>query len=62
MIIEGEKMKVIQVGNSRYYIQSKDDMISLAHQLSREGYDAAEIARILGVKESTVRKYLSDCW
>jgi len=55
-------MKVVQVGNSRYYVQSRDDMVSLAHQLSREGYSISEIAKILGVTERTVRKYLADCW
>jgi len=55
-------MKVIQVGNSRYYIQNKDDMISLSHELARQGYSTTEIADILGVTERTVRKYLQECW
>jgi len=55
-------MKVVQVGNSRYYIQSKDDAISLTHELAKKGYNEEEIARILDVSVRTVRKYLSDCW
>ena len=55
-------MKVVQVQGTKYYIQSKDDAISLAHKLSREGYSISEIASILGVRESTVRRYLQDCW
>ncbi len=55
-------MKVVSVNGSRYYIQSKDDMISLTHQLARMGYSIAEIAQILDVRESTVRRYLNDCW
>ena len=55
-------MKVVQVGNSRYEIRSKDDAVSLAHMLAKSGYSEKEIARLLGVRESTVRKYLSDCW
>jgi len=55
-------MKVVQVGGARYYIQSRDDMISLAHQLAKSGYTVQQIASILGVTEKTVRKYLSDCW
>ena len=55
-------MKVVQVGQTKYYVQSRDDAVSLAHQLARQGYDVAEIARILGVTEKTVRRYLSDCW
>ena len=55
-------MKVIQVGNSRYYIQNRDDMISLSHELVRQGKSITEIARLLGIKESTVKRYLSDCW
>ena len=55
-------MKVVEVQGTKYYIYNKDDAVSLTHQLARKGYDVAEIARILGVKESTVRRYLSDCW
>jgi len=55
-------MKVVQVGNSRYYVQSRDDLISLSHQLARQGYTVQQIASILGVTEKTVKKYLSDCW
>ncbi len=55
-------MKVIKVGSTTYYIQSKDDAISLSHELARMGYSIAEIAQILGVRESTVRRYLNDCW
>ncbi len=55
-------MKVVSVNGVKYYIQSKDDAISLTHQLARMGYSIAEIAQILGVSERTVRKYLNDCW
>ena len=54
-------MKVVQVGQTKYYVQSKDDLISLSHQLAKQDYSVEEIARILGVRESTVKKYLSDC-
>jgi len=62
LIIGDKKMKVVQVGNSRYYIYNKDDAVSLAHQLSREGYSISEIAKILSVTERTVKRYLQDCW
>ncbi len=55
-------MKTIKVGQTKYYIESSDDMISLAHQLIRQGYTVSEIANVLGVSEKTVRKYLQDCW
>ena len=55
-------MKIININGERYYIQSKDDLISLSHELVKSGYDISEIARILGVTERTVRKYLNDCW
>ena len=55
-------MKTVQIGNERYYIYNKDDAVSLSHKLAKEGYSVEEIARLLGVKESTVRRYLSDCW
>ena len=55
-------MKTINVNGSRYYIQSKDDLISLSHELARQGYSEAEIAKLLGVTVRTVRKYLADCW
>ncbi|ARQ96567.1 hypothetical protein [Sulfolobus islandicus rod-shaped virus 4] len=55
-------MKVIQVENVRYYIQSKDDMISLVHELAKEGKSITEIAKILGISERVVKRYMSECW
>ncbi|MCG2868284.1 MAG: helix-turn-helix domain-containing protein [Candidatus Nanopusillus sp.] len=55
-------MKVVQIGQTKYEIRSKDDLVSISHELARKGYSIAEIARILGVTERTVKKYMSDCW
>jgi len=55
-------MKTIVVGNTKYYVRGKEDAISVAHEMTKAGYSISEIARALGVRESTVRKYLSDCW
>jgi len=55
-------MKVVQVQNTRYFIQDKDDEINLVHELARQGYSISQIAKILGVSEKQVRKYLQDCW
>jgi len=55
-------MKVVQVQGTKYYIYNKDDAVSLAHKLSREGYSVEEIARLLEISPRTVKKYLQDCW
>ena len=55
-------MKTVVVGQTKYEIRNKDDVISLAHELIRKGYSVSQIAKILDVTERTVRKYLSDCW
>jgi len=55
-------MKVVNVNGTKYYVQSKDDLISIAHELARKGYSIAQIASILGVTEKTVRRYMSECW
>jgi len=55
-------MKIVEVNGERYYIQSRDDMVSIAHELAKKGYNEEEIARILDVSVRTVRRYLSDCW
>jgi len=55
-------MKIISVEGSRYYIQSRDDMISLTHELARKGYKAEQIANLLDISVRTVRQYLSECW
>jgi len=60
--IGDKKMKVVQVQNTRYFIQDKDDEINLVHELARQGYSISQIAKILGVSEKQVRKYLQDCW
>ncbi len=55
-------MKVVNVNGTKYYVQSKDDLISLAHELARKGYSITQIANVLGVSERQVRKYMSECW
>ena len=55
-------MKVVVIGNTKYYIQNRDDLVSLSHELSRKGYSIEEIARLLEVTPKTVKRYLSDCW
>ncbi|ARQ96415.1 terminase small subunit [Sulfolobus islandicus rod-shaped virus 8] len=55
-------MKVVQVQNTRYFIQDKDDLISVTHELARQGYSISQIAQVLGISERQVRKYLEDCW
>jgi len=55
-------MKVVQIGQTKYEIRSKDDVVSLTHQLARQGYSITEIADILGVTEKTVMRYLQECW
>ncbi|AZI75944.1 helix-turn-helix domain [Sulfolobales Beppu rod-shaped virus 1] len=54
--------KIVQIGQTRYYIESEDDEISLTHELARKGYSVKQIASILGVSEKKVRKYISECW
>ncbi|ARQ96675.1 terminase small subunit [Sulfolobus islandicus rod-shaped virus 5] len=55
-------MKTVQIGQTRYYIQSRDDMVSLSHELARKGYSISEIAKILGVTERQVKKFMNECW
>jgi transposase-like protein len=55
-------MKVIQVGQTKYYVNGKDDMISVAHELAKRGYSISQIAQALGISERTVRKYMAECW
>ena len=54
--------KVVRIGNAKYYVQSRDDEIFLAHTLACMGYSVEEIARILKVNEKKVFEYLEDCW
>ena len=60
--IGDKKMKVVNVNGLRYYINSRDDLVSLSHELARQGYSITEIADILGVTEKTVMRYLQECW
>ncbi len=55
-------MKVIQVGQTKYYVQSRDDLISLSHELARKGYSLSQIASFLGVSERQVKKFMAECW
>ena len=54
-------MKVIQVGQIKYYAQDKQDLITIAHELVRKGFSTAQIAKALSVSERQVRKYLEEC-
>jgi len=60
--IGDKKMKVVQVQNTRYFIQDKDDEINLVHKLARQGYSISQISQILGVSERIVKRYMSECW
>jgi len=55
-------MKVVEVGNVRYFVESEDDMISIVHELARKGHSISQIAQILNISERKVRKYLEECW
>ena len=54
--------KIVQVGKAKYWIYSKEDEISLVHELAKMGYEIPKIAKILGVSERTVKKYMTECW
>jgi len=60
--VSDKEMKIVSVEGSRYYIQDKDDEISLAQQLAQKGYTISQIVKILNISERKVRKYLEDCW
>ena len=55
-------MKVVEVEGVRYYVESEDELINLAHQLAREGYSISQIASFLGISEKKVKKMMEDCW
>ena len=55
-------MKVVEIRGVKYYIQSKDDMISFIHELTEKGYNIKQIAQFLDISEKQVKKYLEDCW
>ena len=55
-------MKVIQVGQIKYYARDKQDLITIAHELVRKGFSIAQIAKALSISERQVRKYLEECW
>ncbi|CAC93956.1 terminase small subunit [Sulfolobus islandicus rod-shaped virus 1] len=53
--------KEIQVQGVRYYVESEDDLVSVAHELAKMGYTVQQIANALGVSERKVRRYLESC-
>jgi len=55
-------MKTINVNGVRYYIESEDELIDLAHQLAREGYTISQISNFLNISERKVKKMMEDCW
>ncbi|CAC87276.1 hypothetical protein [Sulfolobus islandicus rod-shaped virus 2] len=59
----GEKkmQKVVQVGQTRYFVESEDDLISVTHELARKGFTVEKIASLLGVSVRKVRRYLESC-
>jgi len=59
--VSDTEMKVIQVGQTKYYAQDKQDLITIAHELVRKGFSIAQIAKALSVSERQVRKYLEEC-
>jgi DNA-binding NarL/FixJ family response regulator len=60
--VSDKEMKVVNINGSRYYIEDKEDEITVVHQLISQGYTVSQIAQIMGVTQKTVKKYMSDCW
>jgi len=56
------KMKTITINGIRYEVETEDDLVSLSHQLARQGYTVQQIADILGLSLRKAKKYLEDCW
>jgi len=55
-------MKTINVNGVRYFIQDKEDMISVVHELVRQGYSLSQISSFLNMSERKVRNMINDCW
>ena len=55
-------MKQVNVKGIIYPVECEDDLITLTHQLAREGYSVQQIAQFLGVTERKVKRYMEDCW
>jgi len=56
------EMKTINVNGVRYYIQDKEDEITIVHQLISQGFTVSQIAQILNISERKVRNMINDCW
>ena len=54
--------RIIKIGNTRYEVETEDDLIFLVHLLAREGFTTSEIAYILSIPKEKVLEYLEDCW
>jgi len=54
--------KLVRIGNTRYVVQSKDDLVFLIHMLAKMEYTVSEISYILGISKEEVIEYLQDCW
>ncbi|AOG61561.1 HTH transcriptional regulator [Sulfolobus islandicus rod-shaped virus 3] len=51
----------VRVGNTIYYVESEDDLVSVTHELARQGIKIEKIAYLLGVSVRKVRQYLESC-
>jgi len=60
--IGDRKMKQVNVKGIIYPVESEDDLITLTHQLAREGYSVSQIAQFLEISERKAKKYMEDCW
>ena len=60
--IGDKKMKSIRINGITYQVDCEDDLVSLSHQLAREGYTITQIAQFLGLSEKKVKKFMEDCW
>jgi len=60
--VSEKEMKVVEINGTRYFIQDKDDLINVTHELARKGYSVLQIAQFLGISERKVKRYLNDCW
>jgi DNA-binding transcriptional regulator LsrR (DeoR family) len=55
-------MRYVKVQNKMYPVEDQDDLISLTHELYRQGYTVDEISKVLNLGKRKIIKMLEDCW
>jgi len=52
--------KIVQVGQTKYWLNTPDDVRAMIVDLLKQGYSISKIAELTGISERWIKRYLNN--